>query len=117
MANISKAIHNINVTRGDDWSYEIPVFDSSRNPQDWTGWANAKSQVRRKVDDETFIIEFAGADIELTTGKIVLKAASAVTADIDPFSYVYDIEADTPSGNKLTFIAGAFTVESDVTRG
>ena len=112
MANIFTETHNISLVRGDDWRYEIPVIDSNNALFDWTGYANAASELRRNIDDPNPIATFT---VTLSTGSIKLALAKASTVNIEPSVYLYDIQLDFPDGSLQTIIRGTLTVVADVT--
>lgn len=116
MANIFFESHSIVLKRGDSWNYEIPVTDSNNQAFDFTGWTNFKSQVRTQADATNVTIEFTGATIDVVTGIITLIADTAATTLLTPNVYTYDIQADLPSGQLITFIGGTFEITTDVTR-
>ena len=70
MANIFTATTTITLRRGDDWDYEIPVKDSNNDDYDFTGWTNAKCQVRKNADDTNYVIEFSGSNIRYISNVI-----------------------------------------------
>jgi len=116
MPNIFKESHAIEITRGDDIDYEIPVTDSNNAAFDFTGWTAFASHVRPEANSENTTLEFTGGNIVATTGKITLTAAKALTAVIAPNTYTYDIEAIDPDTVQRTIIGGTFTILPDVTR-
>jgi len=116
MPNIFKEAHAIEITRGDDIDYEIPIVDSNNAAFDFTGWTAFASHVRIAPESENTTLEFTGGNIVATTGTITLTAAKALTAVIKPQVYFYDIEAIDPDTVQRTIISGTFTMLSDVTR-
>ena len=112
MANIFKVTHNISQVRGDDWKYTIPVKDTNNADFDWTGFTTPQSEMRRQIDDPSPVAVFT---VTLETGKVILELANTSTVNIEPGTYVYDIQVIFPDLRKQTIIGGNFTVEADVT--
>lgn len=106
------AAETITRVRGDDWS--IPgTITRNGTAVDLTG-ATVTAQLRTRTESEdatSFTVTVTAA----ANGEVTLSMAAAVTAELRPGRYVYDIEVDGASvqtyGNASTLI-----VAGDVTR-
>jgi len=106
---------NLFVDRGSDFSTNLIVEDSNRDPLDLTN-LTLSGQVRRTHQSETafdFILEKA----DNTGGEIVIRLDNETTASMRPGRYVYDIFGnDTVTGNDFKIIEGILEVVPRVTR-
>ena len=119
-SEISSVQYPITLIRNDDWNREIAVNNASGTGFDFTGW-QGKAEVRARAAGAspvliTFDTQAGTPTMTLETGKITLIAASADT-DINPGTYVWDLEFTDADGLKRTLIKnGPFTIIEDVTQ-
>ena len=118
---ISSVQYPITLTRNDDWNREIEVFASDgTTPFDFTGWSG-KAEVRsRAAGTSPVIITFDSTigtpTMTLAAGLITLIAPKATT-DLNPNTYVWDLEFVDADGKSRTLIKnGPFTIVEDVTQ-
>jgi len=116
-SKITSEQYPISLVKGDDWNREITVNDASGNPFDFTGWTG-KAEVRKSASGTSPVVitfDTSAATMTLTSGKITLIAAKATT-DINPSSYVWDLQFVDADGLTRTLIKnGPFTITEDVT--
>jgi hypothetical protein len=68
-----------------------------------------------KIDNAT-ATNFTVTVIDLSIGRISLTIANAVTAQLKPGNYVFDVEMTDPAGKKTRILEGQITVFAEVTR-
>ena len=108
----------IELIRNDDWNKEIPVYadDAETIPFDFTGWAGkATVKINAKATSGVITFDTTAGTMALTSGKITLIAAKATT-DIEPTSYVWDLEFTDADGKTRTLVKNSpFNILDDVT--
>lgn len=120
MAEITSVQYPITLIRNDDWNREITVNDANGDPFDFTGW-EGKAEVRKSASGTspaviTFDTTLGTPTMTLTSGKITLIADKANT-DINPGTYVWDVQFVDDAGKTRTLIkSGPFTITEDVTQ-
>lgn len=114
------ATYDLTIRQGDTWRRSLGVADVDGGPVDLTG-ASARLQIRADpadADDEP-VLELAvgdGIDIDEEAGSIDMTADAGVTAELEPGSYVYDLEVTWSSGDVEKILEGPATVVRSVTR-
>lgn len=80
----------------------------------------AKLQVRKRLTDESFVLEATSAAGQIllggAAGTVRLLLSAAVTRALAAGSYVYDLEVYFPGGKELRFSKGRVRVDPEVTR-
>jgi len=106
---------NLFVDQGSDFSTNLIVEDSNRDPLDLTN-LTLTGQVRRTHQSETafdFILEKADS----TGGEILIQLDNVTTASMRRGRYVYDIfGSDDITGNDFKIIEGILEIVPRVTR-
>ena len=118
---ITSVQYPITLIRNDDWNREIEVFNSDGvTGFDFTGWSG-KAEVRlRAAGTSPVLITFDSTigtpTMTLATGLITLIAPKATT-DLNPNTYVWDLEFTDADGLNRTLIKNSpFTIIEDVTQ-
>lgn len=105
--------------QGSTFLQNIVWKDSLGTPVDLTGYV-ARMQIRPAICSETIIIELSTANGRITlggaTGEIILEIDAADTAAITQGAGFYDLELESSSGFVTAILAGAVTIEREVTR-
>lgn len=108
----------IRVKRNDTWTKTLDIVDCEDNLVDASGWTiyfTVRSTIppTSKTDDNDAIIfkEIAGS----STGQHTLNLTKDDT-DIDPKSYVFDIQIKMADDTIHSSETGVFVIQSDITR-
>jgi len=110
--NYLPAVYNTGVVRGDSFTEEF-AFKLDGVAYDLTG-ATPLLQIRGR--DGTLVSEFAvGSGLTISSNLLSWSISSSVTSGYEPGSYLFDLEI-TVSGEKRTYVSGAFKVVKDITR-
>lgn len=106
---------NIIIDQGTDFSALIDVADGENEIYDLTGYTVA-AQMRKNYASSTAVTFSAihngvGGQINLTLDK-------AITTDLEPGRYLYDVEitADNGNGSTIRIVEGIATVTPGITR-
>lgn len=109
---------NISHIRGDDFTYEITLTDSDREPLDitgYTGFFTVKSAYDEDITDASAVIsEEWTSHTSPTTGVTTLSVAGA-TMKITAGDYYYDIQLVSGGGAITTTHYGVLTILSEAT--
>ena len=104
--------------RGDDWTWTVAVND----PDVWgplTGTTTSK--IRRNAESSTVAATWTVTVDDAALRLVTLTCAAAVTALLEPGSYVFDVQNVDAAGKTHTFGAAGvkpitLIVEGDTTR-
>jgi hypothetical protein len=106
---------NLFVDQGSDFSTNLIVEDSNRDPLDLTD-LTLSGQIRRTHQSET-AFDFILSKADATGGEILIELDDATTSNMKRGRYVYDIFAsDSVSGNDFKIIEGLLEIVPRVTR-
>lgn len=105
---------DIELYKGDYFPLTVTLVQpDNAGPLNLTGYTPS-AQVRANYGDP-LVYNFTATIPDPTTGVVHLVLPSAVTAGIEPGSYIWDFQVREPSGNVRTYIAGDVTVYNEVT--
>ena len=104
----------ITIEQGADYSTTITVNDSSGTAQNLTSYT-AASQIRKSYYSPT-ATSFVVSVTDAVNGQITTSMTSAVTANLTPGRYVYDVVITSPANTKTRIVEGIATVLPSVTR-
>jgi hypothetical protein len=101
--------------QGADFSYALSIKDNNGNPVDLT-FTTVSSQMRKSyvAANSTVLSCFSGTP---NTGNVSISLSSAVTANLDPVKYVFDVKmTDANTGTISTrIVEGIIQVTPGVT--
>jgi len=110
--NYLPAVYNTGVVRGDTFTEEF-AFMLDGVAYDLTG-STPLLQIR--VRDGSLVAQFAvGSGLAISGNLLIWSISSLVTSGYVPGSYLFDLEISI-SGQKRTYVSGAFRVVKDITR-
>ena len=113
------AEYDLTIRQGSTFLQNLVWKDSEGVLVDLTGYV-ARMQIRPAICSETVIIELTTANGRITlggsTGAITLEIDAADTAAITQGVGFYDLELESSSGFVTAILAGAVTIEREVTR-
>lgn len=109
--------HNFDLElyKGDYFPLTVTLVQPNGLPLNLTGYT-AQAVVRANFGDPV-VYNFTVSIPAPENGKVELVLPSAVTAGIEPGSYIWDFQIKEPSGNARTYIAGDVTVYNEVSNG
>jgi len=107
------ASRNIVVYRGDSYTHAVVLTTDGTTAVNITGRTYA-AQVRTTTESSDVVATFTTANGG-SNGTVTLTLAAATTAALTPGSYVWDLQ-ETNGANPTTLLAGACSVQGDVTR-
>jgi hypothetical protein len=110
----SAAVYDVVMTQGDTFLEDFVVRDTDGSLLALAGYSFA-SQVRRTAAGTAVVTMVLSVDTDTST--VTRSFGTAVSAGIEPGTYVHDMHWVDPSNNVRTLIAGRFTVKAEVTRG
>lgn len=118
MADIAFVPGELNITtyQGDTMSIGLVFRDSLGNPLDVTGWTFLAHILDTFADDT--VVAPVVIDCTVTdgpNGAVTMTLTSPASTPLDG-PYVYDLQGTEPGGDVRTYLAGALTVEPEVTR-
>lgn len=98
----------------------LTIQSQGATPEPWDldGYS-ARMQVRTAVEADEVTLELTTANGRLvvgTGGQLEMLVSAADTAALDAASYVYDLEVESPAGEVVRLLEGAFVVRRNVTR-
>jgi hypothetical protein len=117
MAIPYQAIINQTLYRGDDWNRKITISNESDPSFDFSG-TTVICQIRETEEGVDKILELIPTPDTSNLGEISINLdfAGAITKNVSPGDYVYDVEFTLPDGRVRTFVKGMISVIADVTR-
>lgn len=107
------ATRNISIYRGDTYTHQVSIRDSSNVAIDITD-RTYTSQIRRSPSSDV-ILTFTSAITDASNGVVQISLTSTQTASLDTGIYIYDLQ-ETNGSNILTLMRGNVTVTGDITR-
>lgn len=123
MASVSTKAPTIqNYIRGDSRTIQIQVYQSDgQTPFNLTGCevfftVNANSNNTADNDTSAVIAAKTLSFSTPTNGLATIQLTNAMTQDIAPGTYYYDVQLKDASGNIYSLAQNTFTVIADVTR-
>lgn len=119
VSTVRAGVLNITAYRGDTFSLGLLIKEKLTNvPIDITGFL-FKMLVRTKIANTgTSILSFdndEGIDIVDAAAGSILLHKTAAQMSISPGTYYYDLQYTKPSGEVVTFLAGTFTIQQEIT--
>ena len=108
---------NIRVKRSDSFYTFFTLWEDGQ-PYDFTG-CSARMQVKHADDSEEIVLSLSSDDSEIILGDdtgVVSFDVPHIRMDIDPKTYVYDLEVTKPDTRVETIVYGSFVVTPDTTR-
>ena len=103
--------------RGDDWSLKLNITSSS-TPVDINGYTyywTLKDGVD-DVDPGALQVTSTPTGASASAGEVILTASAAVTTNITPQTYNYDVQQINDTGAVQTLLIGKVKVVKDITR-
>lgn len=113
VSNIPGAV-NFKVYQNDTLNKSITITDDNDDPIDLSA-AAVKMEVRQSAGSTVLFTLEVGDGITISGADDNVIVISKIV-DIDPGSYLYDLEATYSGGDVQTFIKGSFTVIADITQ-
>jgi len=107
----------LEIKRGDSKDYTLIFKDEDGNYIDITGWTvffTAKVGID-DTDNEAVIKKTITIHTNPTAGQTKIQLTSADT-NLNPISYVFDIQIKKSTGEIQTIIEGLITIKKDVTQ-
>lgn len=112
MANFAE----LTIDAGTDYNEIITIQDDgSGNLINLTGYV-ISSQLRRSYYSINATANFTCTVADASNGNVSITLSNAITANIKPGRYVYDVKAVTPANNVVRLIEGTATVTPRVTQ-
>jgi len=108
------ATRNISIYKGDTYTHEISIRDSSNtaiNISDRTYVA----QIKRSSGASDSVISFTSTITDAANGVLQISLTSAQTSELQSGVYKYDLQ-ETNGSNVLTLMTGNATITGDITR-
>jgi hypothetical protein len=105
------------LVRGDDWSLKLNIT-SSNSPVDITGYTYTWT-LKDNVDDPdpgALQVTLVASGSSAAIGEVILSATAAVTTNITPQTYTYDVQQVNTTGVVQTLLLGKVKVVKDITR-
>jgi len=111
----------VSAKRGDTWSAEfVWTNESDGTVYDFTDYLDVRLQLRVAADDEEPVLAAAVSTGELTVdlelGKVSMEIPAASMAELDPISYVCDMEVEFQNGVIVSTETFKVSVPADITR-
>lgn len=106
---------NIIIDQGTDFEAIIDLTSPDGLPYNLTGYTIA-SQMRKNYATSTAAATFGASSQVPTSGQITLELAKAVTTDLEPGRYLYDVEITSSGGLTTRVVQGTATVTPGITR-
>lgn len=106
------------LVRGDDWSLKLNIT-SSNSAVDVTGYTyywTLKSDVDASDSAAALQVTAAPSGSAAAAGEVILTASAAVTTNITPQTYSYDVQQVNDTGAVQTLLIGKIKVVKDITR-
>lgn len=113
-----KCPFNFIFIQGEDFDLGVKYQDDAGDAIDLTGYT-ARMQARADYDSESAVIDITTDDsIEITaeTGEVTVSLGNALTSNIEPGTYVYDLELVSGTGLVTKLLFGQITVLAEVTK-
>ena len=107
-------ISNLYVDAGSTYSNIITVAASNGQALDLTGYTVA-SQMRKSYQSSTAYAFTASVHIA-SQGKIRLQLTDEQSEAIPPGRWLYDVEIESPSGQRTRVVEGIVTVNPQITK-
>jgi hypothetical protein len=107
-------ISNLYVDAGSTYSNIITVTASNGQALDLTGYTVA-SQMRKSYQSST-AYAFTASISNATQGKIRLQLTDEQSEAIPPGRWLYDVEIESPSGQRTRVVEGIVTVNPQITK-
>lgn len=108
------ALRNISIYKGDTYTHEVSIKDSSNTAIDISG-RTYLAQVRRTASSTDVVLTFTSTVTDAEGGVLQLSLTSDQTSNLQSGNYTYDLQ-ETNGSNVLTLMYGSITVTGDVTR-
>ncbi|MDY3551390.1 hypothetical protein R5W24_000466 [Gemmata sp. JC717] len=107
---------DITIEQGADFVRDFPVAAANGAPFDISGY-RAALQVRAAPGAPTALVTLTSDNggLALVSGRVRAAIQEAVTADLSPGAYVYDLKLVSPAGFTSRWYEGACTVAPQVT--
>jgi hypothetical protein len=105
---------NLVIDQGIDFTTTVTLTNENNLPYDLTGYTVA-SQIRKNYASSTATATFSVVHDD-TGGVVTLSLSNAITADIEPGRYLYDVEITSGSGTITRVVEGIVTVTAGITR-
>ena len=105
---------NITIDQGTDFQAVVDLNDAAGNAYDLTGHTVA-SQMRKNYAASTAAATFDCVH-DGTSGEITISLSKAVTTDLEPGRYLYDIEITSSANTTTRVVEGTVTVTPGITR-
>lgn len=105
------------LVRGDDWTLKLNITSGS-SPVDITGYTYYWT-LKDNVDDAdpgALQVTAVPSGSAATAGEVTLTASAAVTTNITPQTYNYDVQQVNTTGVVQTLLLGKIKVVKDITR-
>jgi hypothetical protein len=113
---------NLELYRGDNKTYNLNFTDSNGDVIDITGYTiyftiKNKKTYKLDNDDNGALVKInVTTHADPTQGESQINITSDLTNDIEPNTYVYDIQLKDDSDNILTITSGNIKIIADITR-
>ena len=104
--------------RGDDWTIKFTLRQSGGQILDITGysfWMTLKSDIDAADPGDAQIGPISAGSPDATSGILYMTFPKAVTANLTPGTYHYDLQQIDDLGNVQTLLIGKVKVAKDVT--
>jgi len=105
------------LVRGDDWSLKLNITSNSV-PVDITGYTYTWT-LKDNADDAdpgALQVTSSPSGSAAQAGEVILTANAAVTTNITPQTYIYDVQQVNDTGVVQTLLLGKVKVVKDITR-
>lgn len=106
------------LVRGDDWSLKLNITssNSAKNITGFTYYWTLKENVDDSDSAAALQVTASPSGSAATAGEVVLTASAAVTTQITPQTYNYDVQQVNDTGAVQTLLIGKIKVVKDITR-
>lgn len=108
------AIRNINIYKGDTYTHEVTINDSSNSAIDISG-RTYTAQIRRAASSSSVTLSFTTTIVDAAAGQLQLSLTSTQTSTLQAGNYTYDLQ-ETNGSTILTLMYGDVVVTGDVSR-
>lgn len=109
------ATYNLTIEQGADFAIQLTLSEDG-SAKNLTGYS-ARAQMRLKKTDVSPAATFTCTVTSATEGKVKMSLANAITTDLSPGIYYYDLELYTANDDNVTrLLQGQATVVAEVTK-
>lgn len=111
----------VSAKRGDTWSVDfVWTNESDGTAYDFADYLDVRLQLRVAAEDELPVLAAAVSTGELTvtleTGTVTMEIPAETMAELDPITYMCDMEVEFQNGVVVSTETFKVTVPADITR-